>query len=305
MIERDEERGRLRERLGRWGIWTFELDRMRSPEEAAFASAVEAAGFSALWIAEGTASKEALSHAALLLGATARLRVATGIANIRARDATAMASAARTLDEAHPDRFVLGMGVSHSVALARRGHEYGRPLALMRSYLEEMAATPLSCPEPAAPSLRVIAALRPRMLELAAELAHGAHTYFVPPEHTARARDTLGPAPVLAPEVAVVLEADPDRARTIARTHTEHYLARDSYRKNLLTLGFTTDDLEAGGSDRLVDAVVAWGDDERVAARVGDHVAAGADHVAVQLLGPTGGPAAALGRLAAALGVGS
>lgn len=250
---------------------------------------IEQAGITALWLAEGTASKEALTHSAVLLAATERLTVATGIANLWARDAVAMASAIRYLDDAFAGRFVAGIGVSHAVALQRRGHRYDRPFAAMRDYLEQIDAAALSAPAPERRPPRLLAALRTKMLELAAQRADGAHTYFVTPEHTARARRVLGPEPVLAPEQAVVFAPDAGTARQIAREYTSHYVARDNYRNNLLELGFTTDELEGAGSNRVVDALVAWGDTDTIARRIAEHHAAGADHVAVQIL-TAGGP---------------
>jgi len=284
----EAERSQLREQLGPIGLWTFQLDRLGVGDERDLVREVERAGFGSLWIAEGTASKEALTHSSVLLAATERLTVATGIANVWARDAVAMASAARYLADASGGRFVVGMGVSHAGALQRRGHQYGRPLGFMRDYLEQMNEAVLSSPQPAVGPWRMIAALRPRMLELAAELTHGAHTYFVPPSHTARARATLGPSPVLVPEQAVVLDGDADVARARARDYTSHYLARETYRNNLRDLGFDDDDVAGSGSDRLVDALVVWGDRDRITDRIAEHREAGADHVAVQILTESG-----------------
>ena len=282
------ERARLRERLGRVGLWSFQLDRLTAAAERQLAGEIDRLGFGSLWVAEGTASKEALTHSGVLLAATERLVIGTGIASIWARDATAMASAARYLAEAFGGRFVLGMGVSHPGALARRGHRYERPLTVMRRYLQQMDEAVLTAPAPPSGPCRVVAALRPRMLELAAELTHGAHTYFVPPIHTARARAILGPDPVLIPEQAIVMERDAATARAIARQYTSHYLARENYRGNLGALGFTGDDLDGAGSERLVESLVAWGDAAQIVARVAEHHAAGADHVVLQILTPSG-----------------
>ena len=286
--ELNAERARLRERLGPVGLWSFQLDRLTAAAERQLVLEIERLGFGSLWVAEGTASKEALTHSGVLLAASERLIIGTGIASIWARDAIAMASAARYLTEAFGGRFVLGMGVSHVGALERRGHRYERPLAHMRSYLQQMDEAVLVAPAPPSGPSRVLAALRPRMLELAAELAHGAHTYFVPPIHTARARAILGPDPVLIPEQAIVLQSDADAARAIARQYTSHYLARENYRGNLRALGFPDDELDGAGSDRLVDLLVAWGDADQIVARVAEHHAAGADHVVVQLLTKSG-----------------
>jgi probable F420-dependent oxidoreductase len=258
-------------RLGRVGAWSFGLDGLSVAEAIRVARAVEDLGFGSLWIAEGAASREALSHAAVLLGATSRLVVATGIASIWARDPAAMAAGARTLADAFPGRFVLGMGVSHAGAVGRRGHEYAaQPLTRMREYLDAMDGATLSSPVPDPPTTRVLAALRPRMLELAARRAQGVHSYFVPVEHTRRARRIVGKDALLVPEQAV------------ARTHTSHYLARANYRENLRSLGMPDAELDHDGSDGVVDALVAWGDDDAIRARVEEQLEAGADHVVLQ-----------------------
>jgi probable F420-dependent oxidoreductase len=270
-------------RLGRVGAWSFSLDRLPVADAIGVARAVEELGFGSLWIAEGTASREALSHAAILLGATSRLVIATGIASIWARDPAATASGARALADAFPGRFILGLGVSHVGAVSRRGHEYAdRPIAKMREYLDAMDSAALASPAPDPPPARVLAALRPRMLQLAAQRAEGVHSYFVPVEHTRRARTVLGPGPLLVPEQAVVLERDPAAARALARTHTGHYLARENYRANLVSVGMPAASLDGGGSDAAVDALVAWGDEADCAARVAGHLSAGADHVVLQ-----------------------
>jgi probable F420-dependent oxidoreductase len=285
-------------RLGPVGAWSFALDTLPTAEARRVAVAAEELGFGSLWIAEGAASREALSHAAVLLAATSRLVLGTGIASIWARDPAAMAAGARTLADAYPGRFVLGVGVSHAGAVGRRGHTYtDRPLTHMREYLDAMDAAPLSSPVPQPRPARVLAALRPRMLALAGERADGVHSYFVPVEHTRRARAALGPEPLLIPELAVVIERDPEIARALARTHTSHYLARDNYRNNLHALGFTAAELDGGGSDRVVDALVAWGEDDTIAATVDEHLQAGADHVVLQVIGAPDGTDGAIGHL--------
>jgi probable F420-dependent oxidoreductase len=244
---------------------------------------IESLGFGAFWFGEAPGGRESFVRATTLLAGTQRIVVATGVASIWARDATAMSAAGRTIGEAFPGRFVLGIGVSHPPVVARRGGEYRRPLASMRAYLEQMAALDQPSPSPAHPVPIVIAALRPKMLELAAQAADGAHPYFVPTEHTARARRILGPARLLAPELAVVLERDPVEARRLARVHTSSfYLGAPNYVENLRWLGYTDEDFVEGGSDRLVDAIVAWGDDEAIRHRVREHLDAGADHVCIQ-----------------------
>jgi probable F420-dependent oxidoreductase len=271
-------------RLGRIGIWTFALDQQPAARAQEAAAEIEALGYGAIWIPEAV-GREAFTNAALLLAGTRRIPVATGIANIWARDAVAMAAAQRTLTEAYPDRFLLGIGVSHAPLVeGMRGHRYTRPLSTMRAYLDAMDRAPFVAAAPTAPLVRVIGALAPKMLALAAERTAGAHPYFVPPEHTRRAREILGPGRLLAPEQAVVLEKDPAKAREIARAHMAIYLGLPNYRNNLRRLGFGDGDLDGGGSDRLVDAIVAWGDIDAVVARVRAHHDAGADHVGVQVL---------------------
>jgi probable F420-dependent oxidoreductase len=269
--------------LGRVGVWAF-LDMLPAREAQAAAREIEDLGFGALWFPEAM-GREAFTQAAILLAGTERLVVATGIANIWARDAMAMAGAQRTLCEAHPERFLLGMGVSHQPLVGGlRGHAYRKPLSYMRAYLDAMDAAPFLAAAPATPPRRVLAALHPKMLELARERTWGSHPYFVTPDHTARARRALGADRLLAPEQAVLLETDPATARAIARRHMAIYLGLPNYRRNLLTLGFAEADLDGGGSDRLVDAIVAWGDVETIRDRVHAHHDAGADHVCLQAL---------------------
>jgi probable F420-dependent oxidoreductase len=272
---------RFRERLGRVGVWLGLLGTRSAEEERAAAAEIEELGYGALWFGESPAYKEAFAHAAILLASTRRIVVATGIANIYVRDPLAMTSAAHALAEAYPGRFVLGMGVSHAPLVERRGHHYGRPLAAMRDYLDGMNRARYAPPDPAEPLARVLAALKPKMLGLARDRADGAHTYLVTPRHTARARDVLGDGPVLAPELAMVLQTDPERARVVAREHLATYLTLPNYLNNLGEEGFDDRDFADGGSDRLVDALVAWGDADAIADRVRRHLEAGADHVAV------------------------
>jgi probable F420-dependent oxidoreductase len=294
----------LAARLGPVGVWTFALERRPIGEEREALAELEDLGFPAVWIPEGRGSKEILSHAALLLPATRRLVLATGIASIWARDPVAMATGARTLGDAFPGRFVLGIGVSHRTTVDRRGAtRYRQPYERMVGYLDAMeeAGYPVR-PTPDLPPI-VLAALGPRMLRLAAGRTAGAHPYFVPVEHTARAREVLGPEPFLGPEQAVVLEADAARAREVARGYMSHYLKLENYSRNLLRLGWTEKDLAGGASDRLVDAIVAWGDAEAIRGRVREHLDAGADHVSVQVLvaDPLAMPLPELRELAPAL----
>jgi probable F420-dependent oxidoreductase len=270
--------------IGRVGVWSFAFDRNPVTIEQEAVAEIEELGFPALWIPEGLGSKDALTHASLLLAGGRQIVVATGIASIWARDPVAMANGARALAEAYPERFVLGVGVSHRTSVDRRGaFTYRRPYSRMRDFLDAMDAARYPVRDGVEPPPRVLAALGPRMLRLAAERASGAHPYFVPVDHTAAARKTLGPGPLLAPEQAVVLETDPTKARSIAREYMGHYLKLENYAGNLMRLGWTEEDI-SGASERLVDAIVGWGDVDAIHRRVREHLDAGADHVSVQPL---------------------
>lgn len=289
--------------LGRVGIWTFALDLQPASASAEAVAELEALGYGTIWVPEAV-GREALTNAGLLLAATERAVVATGIANIWMRHPMAAASGWRTLNEAYEGRFLLGLGVSHAPSVDRMlGQRWDRPLERMQSYLDAMDEAVFFAAQPAVPPSRMLAALGPRMLDLARERALGAHPYFVPVEHTAFARGRLGPDSVLAPEQAVVLETDPSTARALARSHMAGYLQLPNYANNLLRIGFTEADLADGGSDRLVDAVVVWGDLDAIAARVQAHRDAGADHVCVQVIDSdaTALPMEAWRRLAPAL----
>jgi len=288
----------LAARLGRLGVWSFQLDRANARDAGDFARAIEGLGYRALWIPESAVSKEIFAHSALLLAATRRLIVATGIANIWARDPVAMRNGERALADGYPGRFVLGLGVSHEPAVRRRGGTYEKPLAYMRAYLDAMDAARYAGPEPTEPAPRVLAALGPKMLELAGSRTAGAHPYFVPVEHTPFARKVLGPGPLLAVEQAVVLEPDPARAREVARAHMGGYLRLENYANSLRRMGWSDEDI-AGPSDALVDAVVAHGDGGALAERVRAHLDGGADHVCVQVLNAD--PLPALRELAHAI----
>lgn len=275
--------------IGRLGVWFF-LDSSTAREAAEFAQRIETLGYPTLWIPEAI-GREVLSSAAWLLAKTSRLNVATGIANIYARDAVAMASGQKTLAEQSGGRFLLGIGVSHRPFVeAVRGHSYEKPLSLMRSYLERMAVAPYSAPAPAESPPTVIGALHPGMLKLAAERTRGAHPYLMPPEHTRFARETMGPGAWLCPEQKVLLERDPTKAHERGRAALGIYLTLPNYLRSLRRFGFTDADFAAGGSDRLVDAVVAWGDEKAIANRIKQHHDAGADHVCIQPLHPEGLP---------------
>jgi probable F420-dependent oxidoreductase len=291
-----------RRQLGRVGVWLGGIGREPWAAAQIAARRIEELGYSALWISETPMFREPLAHAAQLLGATERITIGTGIASIWSRDALAARNAALGLGEAYPGRFTLGLGVSHAPAVKVRGQEYEKPLTAMRTYLDGFEAVPYQGAAPTTPVPVVLAALRPKMLELSRDRTAGAHPYFVPVEHTAIARERLGAAPVLAPEVSIVLESDPAAARERARQFMSLYLQLPNYTNNLRDLGWGDDDLGDGGSDALVDAIVGWGDVDRVAAFVGAHLDAGADHVCLQPVATTlDGAVAELEALAPAL----
>jgi probable F420-dependent oxidoreductase len=274
-------------KIGKLGIWAS-TETMTAAEAAAFAKRVERWGYSALWLPEAV-GRNVLVHSSWLLANTGSLIVATGIANIYARDAAAMAAAQFTLSEQSGDRFLLGMGVSHAPLVEGvRGHVFEKPIGKMRGYLEAMAKVHYIAPQPAVRPLTLVAALGPRMLALTAELADGAHPYNVTPEHTAEARAALGPDKLLCPEQMVLLETDPAKARAAGRKILEIYLGLPNYRNNFIRIGFSTDDFENGGSDRLIDAIIAWGDEDAIRRRVQAHWDAGADHVCIQEVPPGG-----------------
>jgi probable F420-dependent oxidoreductase len=276
-----------RPRLGRTGVWV-NWSSVGAAEELPAAARIEELGFGALWFAETPTSKEACVRAALLLGATRNIVVGTAIASIYGRDPLALHAAAAALGDAHPGRFVLGVGVSHRPLVEARGHGYGRPVAAMRDYLDRVDEAASEGFTAAEPPPRLLAALGPRMLELARDRAAGAIPYLVTPEHTARARAALGDGPLLTPEQKVLLEPDASRARPVARAFVRRYLEPGyaNYGRHLRALGYDDEDLAGGGSDRLVDALVAWGDEDAIAARVREHLDAGADHVAIQIATP-------------------
>jgi probable F420-dependent oxidoreductase len=247
---------------------------------------LEELGYRAFWFSEGAKSKDALVYASLLLALSERLIVAAGIASIYARDPFAMRTGSAALAEAYPGRFVLGLGVSHAPLVERRGHVYLSPLTAMREYLDAMEQTEYAGAAPATPAPVLLGALNPKMLALAAERTNGAHPYFVPVEHTRRARKILGPMSFLAPDQAVVLDADPARARATAREFAQAMLRFPNYRASLGRLGYSEGELTAPIAERVVEDIVATGDAETIAKRVGEHLAAGADHVSLQVLTP-------------------
>jgi probable F420-dependent oxidoreductase len=274
-------------KLGKLGVWAS-LDGMTAAAALAFAQRVEQRGYTALWTPESR-GRNVLVNAAWLLAGTTRLIVATGIANIYARDAVAMANAQRGLNEQSGNRFLLGLGVSHRPLVSdMRGHSYGRPVPTMRSYLNAMRAAPYQAPPPSQPPTTVLAALGPKMLALSAEITDGAHPYCVTPEHTVEARQILGANKLLCPELMVLLETDPSAARAAARTALSPYIQLENYANNWRRLGFSDEDLAGGGSDRFVDANVAWGDEGAIRARIQLSWDAGADHVSIQSLHPSG-----------------
>lgn len=262
--------------LGPVGVWWSGSWEVEGRPDLNAAAELEALGYGAIW-SSGGFNPGLSPHFGRLLAATSDVVVASGIVNIWKAAAEEIAGAVADLDAKHPGRFLLGLGVSHGAII----EEYRRPYSHMVAYLDALdAAVPT-----VAGDRRVLAALGPRMLELAAERSAGAHPYFVPVEHTALARDVMGTGPLLAPELTVVLESDPKKAREAARAFTAGYLRLPNYANNLRRLGFDEDDLAGAGSDRLVDAVVAWGNPEAVARRVREHHDAGADHVCIQVTG--------------------
>jgi probable F420-dependent oxidoreductase len=272
--------------VGRVGIWTAQLDLQPAARAREAAAELDELGFGALWVPEAV-GREPISHAAVLLDATERIIVATGVAVIFNRVPSVAAAAQRLLADDSGGRFLLGLGVGHAAMIeGMLGQVWDRPLARMRDYLDAMDDAFTVSPAPADDPPRVLSALGPRMLELAASRAWGALTYFVPVEHTAEARGHLGDGPMLLVEQAVALEADADVARDIARKYMSIYLTLPNYVNNLRRLGWGDDDLAGVGSDKLVDALVAWGDADAVSARVAAHHDAGADHVCIQVLGP-------------------
>ena len=261
-----------RDQLGRFGIW-----RSGSQLTPADAARIEQLGFGALWL--GGSPSGDLVHAAELLAATSALTLATGIVNIWQDEAAKVAASFNRVESRYPGRFLLGVGAGHREAT----QQYARPYEAINAYLDVLLGEGV----PAA-SL-VLAALGPRMLRLAAERTAGAHPYLVTPEYTRQARAILGAGPLLAPEQKAVLETDPERARALGRERVRTpYLGLINYTSNLRRLGWSEEDLSNGGSDALIDALVAHGSPGQVAARLTEHLQAGADHVCVQLLTPPG-----------------
>jgi probable F420-dependent oxidoreductase len=273
--------------LDKLGAWVA-TDRLAAADAAELAKRVETWGYSAFWIPEAT-GREAFSACAWLLANTTQMIVATGIANIYARDAFATLAAQKGLNEQSNGRFLLGLGVSHvPLVEGMRNLKYGKPVATMRAYLQSMASSKYGSVAPAEAPQTVLAALGPKMLELSRDLADGAHPYNVPPEHTHQAREILGPGKHLCVEQGAVLETNPAKARAAARRFLSVYLGLPNYVENWKRLGFTDADVAAGGSDRLIDSVIVWGDEKAIRTRIDAHWQAGADHVCVQAIGQTG-----------------
>ncbi|OIJ95680.1 LLM class F420-dependent oxidoreductase [Streptomyces colonosanans] len=266
-------KGPVKEAVGRYGIWSLGLrseDAAIRGELAEAAAELEELGFGAVWLG----GSSGVRHAVPLIEATSRLTVATGIQSIWQYEAAETAARFTALEKTHPGRFLLGLGVSH----AKLADQYSRPYSAMVGYLDALDAAGVPAER------RVLAALGPKMVELSRDRAAGSHPYLVTTEHTARAREILGDAPLLAPETKVVLDTDPDSARTKARGSLAIYLGLPNYTNALRQFGFTDDDFTDGGSDRLVDALFAWGDDGRIRERIEAFQAAGADHVALQVV---------------------
>jgi probable F420-dependent oxidoreductase len=265
--------------LGTIGVWSGALRNGERSAMAAAAAELEELGYGALWF-PGGGHQGLAEHIDSLLGATRRVVVATGIVNIWTHPAAEIAAEHRAITQAYPERFLLGIGISHQRVVEGSGLKYERPMQKLTSYLDELdaAATPVPVDQ------RILASLGPRSLQIARERSCGSHPYFVPPEHTRIARQALGPGKILAPEQMVVVDADPARARAVARPSIDRYLHAPNYTSNLLRLGFEASDFDNGGSDRLVDAIVAHGDPATIMQQARLHHQAGADHVCIQVL---------------------
>jgi probable F420-dependent oxidoreductase len=244
---------------------------------------IEELGYASLWFGEAL-GREAFTNASIFLSATSRLVVATGIANIFVRDAWATNAAAKTLAGAFPDRFVLGLGVSHRPLVEMRGHDYRSPRSTMHTYLKDMHEAKFDAAQPEHDPPWLLAALGPKMLELSRDLADGAHPYLVTPQHTAEAREILGDGPLLAVEQAVAPTTDREEGLRLARSHLSRYLRLPNYRNSWLRQGFREEDLSGEGSERLAEGLVAWGTENDIRRRVSEHLSVGADQVCVQVV---------------------
>jgi probable F420-dependent oxidoreductase len=267
--------------IGKVGIWFF-LDAMTGAESVEFARKAEKLGYGAMWIPEAV-GREPFAHSAYLAAHTERIIFATGIANIWARDPITMSAASKTVADVSGGRFLLGIGVSHKPLVANlRGHSYDKPYSYMRDYLPKIKSALYRAPMPKEPVPVVLAALHPKMLQLSATEADGTHTYFVPPEHTAKARAAIGPKPWICAAQAIILETDAAKARAAARTYMKTYVPRlPNYTNNLKALGWKDEEFANGCSDKLVDAIVAWGAEDQIRARIDAHLKAGATHVCI------------------------
>ena len=274
-------------RIDRLAVWINTIG-YRSADLVAFARRLEQSGYGTLWINDGMGS-DPMVLAARILAGTERLQVALGVANIYSRDPAMMVGAQYGLNEQWNGRFLLGIGASHAfIVEGMRGHSYGKPVATMRAYLEAMAAFEYAGPMPAKKPLTVIAALGPKMLELARDMADGAHPFSTTPEHTAMARKVLGPGKLLLVEQKVMLESDAETARAVGRGLATGLASMPNYRNSLERMGFTEADFAGEGSDQVADALLAWGDITAIRARIEEHWQAGADQVAIQIM-PKGG----------------
>jgi probable F420-dependent oxidoreductase len=261
--------------LGRFGVWTFDFEFQAAGLIRESVQELEELGWPAVWFPEG-AGREAMTLAGFLLSSTERIAVVNGIAQIGAREPRSTQGAAVLLADAYPGRHLLGLGV---------GDPRSKPLQAMGEYLDELDATVSANPAPQTPVRRVLAAYGPKMLELARDRADGAHTYHVTVGHTAQAREVLGDKRFLGVEQAVLFETDADVARSIAREHLQMYFTQKYNIAKFLRLGYTEADIDGGrGSDRLVDDLVVWGDLDAIVGRLHDHLDAGADHVAIQVM---------------------
>jgi len=270
-------------KMGRLGVWA-QVDCMTASAEAEFARDVEQWGYSALWTPEAM-GRDVLVNSGWLLANTRKLVIASGIANIFARDAMAMAAARVQLNEQSGGRLLLGMGISHApIVSAIRGHIYEKPVTTMRTYVEAMAHAEYSSPRPSDSTLTVIAALGPKMLALARDFADGAHPYNTTVAQTAAARAVLGPNKLLCVEQKVLLETNAARAREIARAYLRPYLRLSNYVNSWRRAGFDDGDFADNGSNRLVGTLVAWGDEDALVGRIREHWQAGADHICIQAL---------------------
>lgn len=268
--------------LGKLGIW-INFEGNTALECVGFAKKAEQWGYSALWHPESF-GRDGFAHSAYLLANTSSLIVATGIANIYARDSQAMRAGQLTLSEQSGNRFLLGIGVSHSAFVSKRGHDYGKPVATMREYLDGMKQAVYVPPRLPEPPQTVLAALGPKMLELSRDAADGAHPYNVSPAHTREARRILGPGKLLCVEQKLLYEKSSARARDLARQVLAPYLHLPNYVKNWKRFGLNDGDFESGGSDRLVDDTIAWGSEAELIERIEAHWEAGADHVCIQAI---------------------